>query len=71
MSAFVALLPLHFGQLHAYEQALVLLVAFGPFLVLGVVVYIVRKRDLAADDTAPVGHDVARGSTPEPGDDGG
>lgn len=34
------------GTLHAYEKALVLLVAFGPFLVLVVVVYVVRRRHL-------------------------
>lgn len=44
------LLPLHLGKLHAYEQALVMLIAFGPFLVLGVVVWVVRRRDLAADE---------------------
>ena len=35
---------LHLGALHAYEQALVLLLAFGPFVVLGVVVAIQRRR---------------------------
>ena len=46
------LLPpaLHLGGLHPYEQALVLLIAFGPFVVLGVVVYVVRKRDLADEE---------------------
>jgi hypothetical protein len=41
------LLPLHMGGLHPYEQALVLLLAFGPFVVLAVVIYIARKRDHA------------------------
>jgi hypothetical protein len=36
---------LHLGSLHAYEQAVVALVAFGPFLVLFAVVYVVRRRD--------------------------
>ena len=39
----------HLGELHAYEQLLVLLLAFGPFLVLAVVVYVVRRRDIAAE----------------------
>jgi hypothetical protein len=39
----------HLGQLHAYESALVLLIAFGPFVVLGVVVVVMRRRDLAAE----------------------
>jgi hypothetical protein len=41
--------PLHLGDLHAYEQALVMLIALGPFAVLGIAVYVVRKRDLAAE----------------------
>ena len=35
----------HLGALHAYEAALVALVAFGPFIVLFAVVYVVRRRD--------------------------
>jgi hypothetical protein len=33
-------IPLHMGALHPYEQALVLVLAFGPFLVLGIVVWL-------------------------------
>jgi hypothetical protein len=43
-------LPLHSGGLHPYEQLLVLAIAFGPFLVLAVVVVVVRRRDLAAEE---------------------
>jgi putative exporter of polyketide antibiotics len=39
----------HLGQLHAYEQWLVLLIAFGPFAVLGVVVVVMRRRDVEAE----------------------
>ena len=46
-------LPLHLGALHPYEQLLVALVAFGPFVVLFVVVYVVRRRDVAAEDADP------------------
>ncbi len=35
----------HFGPLHPVEQALVLLVAFGPFVVLAVVLRVVRRRE--------------------------
>lgn len=42
-------LPEHLGNLHGYERFLVWLIAFGPFLVLGVVVYLVRRRDLAEE----------------------
>ena len=44
----------HMGGLHPYEQALVLLLAFGPFVVLGVVVWLRRREDARAD----VHHDV-------------
>jgi len=42
-------LPLHLGTLHAHERLLVLLIAFGPFVVLAAVVLLVRRRDLAAE----------------------
>ena len=48
------ILPLHLGELHAYEQWLVAVIAFGPFVVLGIVVYVVRGRE-PADDEAPDG----------------
>ncbi|GAA5124244.1 hypothetical protein GCM10023339_45450 [Alloalcanivorax gelatiniphagus] len=38
------MVPLHMGALHPYEQALTLLLAFGPFVVLGIVVWR-RSRD--------------------------
>ena len=38
-------LPLHLGSLHPYELALVYGLAFGPFLVLAVVVVVRRRRD--------------------------
>ncbi len=40
------------GALHPVEQLLILLLAFGPFLVLGVVVYVVRRRDIEEEDRA-------------------
>lgn len=43
-------LPLHLGALHPFEQLIVALVAFGPFVVLFVVVYVVRRRDVAAEE---------------------
>ncbi|HYO41402.1 MAG TPA: hypothetical protein VER39_17295 [Nocardioidaceae bacterium] len=36
--------PWHLGQLHAHEQLLVLLVAFGPFVVLVAVILVLRRR---------------------------
>jgi hypothetical protein len=41
---------LHLGTLHPVEQALVLLLAFGPFLVLGLVVRHRRRRDAEQDE---------------------
>lgn len=59
-------LPLHFGQLHAWEQAIVILVAFGPFLLLGVIVLLIRRRDIAEEEREASG----RGFPEErPGDD--
>ena len=53
------IVPEHMGGLHAYEQALVLLLAFGPLLVLGIVIRFVRRRDLAEEqELAPGSRDV-------------
>lgn len=46
-----AVLPLHMGALHPFEQALTLLLAFGPFVVLGLVLRR-RSRELAAEEAA-------------------
>lgn len=45
----MTVLPLHLGALHPVEQALTLLLAFGPFLVLGVVIAVRRRQDAAED----------------------
>lgn len=34
------------GALHRYELVLLALIAFGPFVVLTLVVHVVRRRDL-------------------------
>jgi hypothetical protein len=49
---FEIALPLHLGALHPFEQLLVALLAFGPFVVLFVVVYVVRRRDIAEESAA-------------------
>ena len=43
-------MALHLGSLHPYETALVLFVAFGPFLVLLVVVLLLRRREIAQEE---------------------
>ncbi len=42
----------HLGGLHPIEQLLTLLLAFGPFVVLGGVVLRRRRQDAAADSGA-------------------
>lgn len=37
--------PLHLGSLHPFEQVLTLLLAFGPFAVLGIVVWVRRRQE--------------------------
>jgi hypothetical protein len=49
MNPALPAVPLHLGALHPHEQLLVLLVAFGPFVVLFAVVYVVRRRDIAGE----------------------
>ena len=46
--------PLHLGPLHPVEQALTLLLAFGPFVVLAVVVWVRRRQDRAVAEQAQV-----------------
>jgi len=42
----------HLGGLHPHERLLVLAIALGPFVVLGVVVAVLRRRDIA-DESEP------------------
>ena len=57
----------HMGALHPYEQALTLLLAFGPFVVLGLVIW--RRR--GEDDAAVSREDAASAdaTSPTPRDD--
>lgn len=41
---------LHMGALHPIEQALVLLLAFGPFVVLGIVIVLRRRSETGESD---------------------
>ncbi|MBU2075592.1 MAG: hypothetical protein KJ938_14255 [Actinobacteria bacterium] len=43
---------LHLGALHPAEKGLTLLLAFGPFVVLAVVVAVRRRQDAAAQATS-------------------
>ena len=48
--------PMHLGSLHPMEQALTLVLAFGPFVVLGIVIAVRRRHDRTADDAAEQPH---------------
>ncbi|WP_435768953.1 hypothetical protein [Nocardioides sp. SYSU DS0651] len=41
--------PLHLGALHPVEQAVTIALAFGPFLVLGIVIVLRRRAEADAD----------------------
>jgi hypothetical protein len=51
----LAVVALHLGALHPAEKVLTLLLAFGPFLVLGLVVAVRRRREAAEAAEAPGG----------------
>lgn len=50
----------HMGALHPFEQALTLLLAFGPFVVLGLVVRARRRQDAAEEAREAQARDEAR-----------
>jgi hypothetical protein len=43
-------IPWHLGAAHPIEQALTLVLAFGPFLVLGIVILVRRRMDRLEDE---------------------
>lgn len=47
--------PLHLGALHPVETVLTLILAFGPFIALGVVIVVRRRQDRAEPDSQPEG----------------
>ena len=53
--AWLTVAPLHLGALHPVERLLVLTVAFGPFLVLAVVVFLSRRRAVAEEEAEQAG----------------
>ena len=48
------MIPLHMGALHPVEQLLTLVLAFGPFLVLGAVIVHRRRHDDREVEQSPV-----------------
>jgi hypothetical protein len=47
-----SVVPMHLGALHPIETGLTFALAFGPFVVLGVVVVLRRRQDAAAAQAA-------------------
>lgn len=45
VTELAGIVALHLGTLHPYEKILTLVLAFGPFLVLGVLVAVRRRQD--------------------------
>lgn len=39
------MIPMHIGSDHPAAAALTLVLAFGPFIFLGIVVFVLRRRD--------------------------
>lgn len=61
----------HLGTLHPVEQVLTIVLAFGPFLLLGVVVVIQRRKDAREEAAEAEETEAAEGSeVPEGGVDG-
>jgi Na+-translocating ferredoxin:NAD+ oxidoreductase RnfE subunit len=44
------MIPMHLGAMHPYEQVLTLILAFGPFVVLGIVIAVRRRMDRAEEE---------------------
>jgi hypothetical protein len=51
----VPMIPMHLGTLHPVEQVATYLLAFGPFIMLGVVVLVRRRAEAAEDHSEPEG----------------
>lgn len=58
--------PFHLGPLHPVEQFLVLGLAFGPFLVLAVVIVLQRRRDRDVVDEPDLPTDPHSAAAPDP-----
>lgn len=54
----------HLGDLHAYEQLMVVLLAFGPLLLLVATVVVARRRD-AGDGVEEPGASPREGEDPD------
>ncbi|SFB77009.1 hypothetical protein SAMN04487968_101426 [Nocardioides terrae] len=60
---FLDIVALHLGALHPYEKVLTLLLAFGPFVLLGIVVAVRRRQDAAEDAAAEAAQEPGEGAS--------
>lgn len=60
------MIPQHLGALHPVEQGLTLALAFGPFVVLGIVVWVRRRQDAAEELSEPTRPDPSGSPTSGP-----
>ena len=56
----------HLGALHPAEKGLTLALAFGPFVVLGVVIAVRRRQDAAAEEPHPPADPAAPTDSADP-----
>jgi hypothetical protein len=55
------MVALHLGALHPVESALTLLLAFGPFVALGIVIVVRRRQEDAEERRLEDGEDPSDG----------
>ncbi|WP_028656922.1 hypothetical protein [Nocardioides sp. J54] len=60
------MIPQHLGALHPIEQVATIVLAFGPFVVLGIVILLRRRAELAEEQQE---QQEARSTDGEPGPD--
>lgn len=62
------MIPLHMGALHPAEQVATIVLAFGPFVVLGIVILLRRRAELE-EERQEQDSETARLPEGEPGRD--
>ncbi|MEZ0578640.1 hypothetical protein [Nocardioides sp. MH1] len=60
------MIPWHLGTLHPFEQVLTIVLAFGPFILLGIVIVIQRRKDAREEaEEAAAARETDRVTPPE------
>jgi hypothetical protein len=52
LAQLAQLVAMHLGKLHPFEKVLTLVLAFGPFVVLGLVIAVRRRQEADSDEDA-------------------